>query len=212
MAIIYQDGEPGKICTKCGEWRSVKRYLKRLLSRDGYDSICNECRNAASRDWRAKNKERVAELNREFYEANREQRLEYHRQYRQTHGEYFKEQIQKFRRENPDYNRAYMRRWARSNSDKIQAKDHARRAFKMGKHGSFTASEWKALKEQYNYTCLRCGRREPKIKLTADHIVPISKGGAGTIDNIQPLCKPCNSAKHDDLIDYRPTGCSTTCR
>jgi 5-methylcytosine-specific restriction endonuclease McrA len=204
VTIVYQDGEPGKICTKCREWRPLTRYLKRLLSRDGYDSICNECRNSTSRAWRAKNKVRVQELNREFYEANRQERLEYHRQYRQANQGRIKQLMDKFRREKPDYHRNYMRQWARSHSDKIQAKDHARRAFKIGKPSSFTAAEWKSLKERYNYTCLRCGRREPAIKLTADHVVPISKGGAGTIDNIQPLCKPCNSAKHDDIIDYRP--------
>jgi 5-methylcytosine-specific restriction endonuclease McrA len=204
MAIIDQDGQPGKICTKCREWRPVERYRKRLLSRDGYDYVCNECVNADSRAWRAKNKQRVQELNREFYEANRAERLEYHRQYRQTHKEYFKEQMQIFRQKNPEYNARQMREWSRAHPDEIKAKDHARRAFKMGKPQSFTAAEWKALKERYNYTCLRCGRQEPEIKLTADHVVPISKDGAGTIDNIQPLCKSCNTAKHDNTIDYRP--------
>lgn len=203
MAIVYQDGEPGKICTKCKAWRPVSRYLKRLASLDGYDSICNECRNTASRQWRAANKDRVAELNREFYETNRAERLEYHRQYRQTNKERIKQLINRFCRERPDYHRNYNREWARANPDKIRAKDNARRAFKMGSSETFTAVEWKALKERYDYTCLRCGRREPEIELTVDHIVPISKGGAGTIDNIQPLCKLCNSAKHDAIIDYR---------
>lgn len=26
MAIVYQDSEPGKVCTKCKEWRPVARY------------------------------------------------------------------------------------------------------------------------------------------------------------------------------------------
>jgi 5-methylcytosine-specific restriction endonuclease McrA len=204
VAIVYQDGEPGKICTKCKEWRPVTRYIKRIISRDGYDSICNECRNAASRQWRANNKDRVAELNRQFYETNRAERLEYHRQYRQENKSRIKQLMNKFRRERPDYHRNYMRQWAQANPAKIQAYDHARRAFKMGLSDTFSAEEWKDLKARYNYTCLRCGRQEPEIKLTADHVVPISKGGAGTINNIQPLCKPCNSAKHDDTIDYRP--------
>ncbi|MDZ4721622.1 MAG: HNH endonuclease [Roseiflexaceae bacterium] len=146
----------------------------------------------------------MQELNREFYEANREERLEYHRQYRQTHKEYFKERMQVFRQKNPEYFARLMREWSRAHPEEIKAKDNARRIFKMGKSKSFTAAEWKALKERYNYTCLRCGRQEPEIKLTADHIVPISKDGVGTIDNIQPLCKRCNTAKHDDTIDYRP--------
>lgn len=203
MAIIYQNDQPGKVCSKCKTWRPVQRFIKRLLSLDGYDSICNECRNAASRDWRSKNKKRVQELNREFYESNREERKAYHRQYRREHPEYFRDKIQEFREENPSYHRDYMREWARANSDKIKEKDNKRRAFKMGQDNSFTAQEWAELKQRYNYTCLRCGRREPEIKLTADHVVPISKGGWGTIDNIQPLCRACNTAKHDNFIDYR---------
>ena len=204
MAIIYQNDQPGKICTKCQTWRPVERFCPRLLSRDGHNSICRECENANGRAWRAINKDRVRELNQQHYEANREERKAYHRQYRRDHPEYFQEKMGEFREQNPSYHRDYMREWARANPDKITEKDNKRRTFKMGKSGSFTAHEWVELKQRYNYTCLRCGRCEPNIKLTADHIVPISKGGVGTIDNIQPLCKPCNTAKHDDAIDFRP--------
>lgn len=204
MSIIYQDDQPGKVCSKCKTWRPVARFRKRLLSRDGYDYICFECKNENSRAWRANNKDRVAELNREFYEANREARKEYNRQFRKDNPEYFREKMREFREKNPSYNRDAMREWARANPDKIREKDNKRRIFKMGKSTSFTAQEWAELKRRYNYTCLRYGRREPEIKLTADHVVPISKGGSGTIANIQPLCGPCNTAKHDRTIDYRP--------
>jgi 5-methylcytosine-specific restriction endonuclease McrA len=203
MAIIYHNDQPGKICTKCQTWRTVERFRPRLLSRDGYNSICRECENAKTREWRANNKDRVRELNQQHYEANREERKAYHRQYRQENPEYFREKQQEFREQNPTYSRDYNREWARANPDKRAEKDNKRRAFKMGKSGSFSSREWAELKRRYNYTCLRCGRYEPEIKLTADHIVPISKGGAGTIENIQPLCKSCNSAKYDDTIDYR---------
>lgn len=66
---------------------------------------------------------------------------------------------------------------------------------------SFTATEWRALCKEYGNRCLRCGYNLP---LTADHVIPVSRGGSNTIDNIQPLCQPCNSLKGDRSIDYRP--------
>ena len=40
--------------------------------------------------------------------------------------------------------------------------------------------------------CLACGANED---LTLDHIVPRSKGGSDAEDNLQTLCRKCNSAK-----------------
>lgn len=63
--------------------------------------------------------------------------------------------------------------------------------------GSFTHKEWETLKKQYNFTCPCCKKSEPEIKLTIDHIIPISKGGLNTIENLQPLCLKCNCKKNN---------------
>lgn len=72
----------------------------------------------------------------------------------------------------------------------------ARRAKKKGATGTHTAYEWLVLKAAYDFTCPSCWRREPLVKLTEDHIVPLVKGGSDSIDNIQPLCQSCNSKKY----------------
>lgn len=67
-----------------------------------------------------------------------------------------------------------------------------------------TLKEWVELKKQYNYTCPCCNRKEPEIKLTIDHIIPLAKNGKDTQDNIQPLCVSCNSKKNTKIIRYIP--------
>ena len=42
--------------------------------------------------------------------------------------------------------------------------------------------------------CENCGRRDD---LTADHIVPLARGGTNTIENVRVLCRSCNSARRD---------------
>ena len=70
---------------------------------------------------------------------------------------------------------------------------------KRNAEGSHTFKEWQKVKEEHNFTCNGCKKQEPEIKLTEDHIIPLSKGGSDFIENIQPLCKVCNCKKHAKL-------------
>ena len=47
------------------------------------------------------------------------------------------------------------------------------------------------------WTCQYCGHE--RGNLTVDHVIPRSKGGASTWENIVTCCAPCNRRKGDRL-------------
>lgn len=48
-----------------------------------------------------------------------------------------------------------------------------------------------------DWTCQYCGSRQ---QLTVDHVIPRSKGGSSSWDNIVAACAPCNRRKGDALL------------
>jgi 5-methylcytosine-specific restriction endonuclease McrA len=70
-----------------------------------------------------------------------------------------------------------------------------RRARQLGTH---TKEEWKFLRNNVG-KCVGCGADD--VSLAKDHIIPVSRGGCDCIQNIQPLCQPCNSRKGASMED-----------
>lgn len=63
-----------------------------------------------------------------------------------------------------------------------------------------TKEEWDAVVREVGGLCVRCGCRPDRV--VRDHIVPIRFGGHDGIDNLQPLCVECNSAKGSEAINW----------
>lgn len=62
--------------------------------------------------------------------------------------------------------------------------------------GSYETEEFRALVASYNGCCGYCGLSESEVgKLSPDHMIPLSRGGANLIDNIIPACRHCNDSK-----------------
>jgi len=63
-------------------------------------------------------------------------------------------------------------------------------------------------KEQFSGLCLKYGNRclccDEEKYLVPDHVVPLYRGGAHALSNIQPLCVDCNFRKGLTIKDYRP--------
>ena len=64
------------------------------------------------------------------------------------------------------------------------------------------ANIWRVIRsrifERDDYTCKYCGERGKKLE--CDHVVPVSRGGSHTDDNLVTACFKCNRSKRDKLI------------
>lgn len=69
---------------------------------------------------------------------------------------------------------------------------------------NFTFQQWEEKVHQTNGVCPCCTKEVGIDKLTMDHIMPISKAPVGfeyTIEDVQPLCMPCNSTKGAKIME-----------
>lgn len=69
------------------------------------------------------------------------------------------------------------------------------------KKQTVTGRELRSLLEKQGYLCALTGRQLTPDIATCDHIIPISKGGSNTIDNIQIVHKDANDAKRVMMQD-----------
>lgn len=125
-------------------------------------------------------------------EAERQRRRDYQREYRAR-------RIERDAERQRAYERLVQRRWREQNPTKARDKDrrsaNARRARKAQVETDDhtrddLAASWD---ERGLYGCTYCGRPHEHT----DHFVPLSKGGAHTVENLVPSCAECNLSKKD---------------
>lgn len=222
MRIVPQDSPSlfdGKNCTCCRRWCLLDNYYADRSAPDGRQSRCKDCQKASARtyrlahpEWAAAHaaeyskthKERITENRHQSRPLRKEQENERNRQYRRTHAYHYRPS-EEFKIKRREYQRSYYQKYIQD-PDRHRTKIaglHRYKSRKRGNGGSYTSQEWEAVVQSFDRRCLKCGKQEPAIKLTVDHVVPLFRGGTNDISNLQPLCKPCNSSKGTKIIDYR---------
>ena len=185
-----------KRCAKCKTEKPYTSFSRDKSRKDGYQPYCKDCYRAYCRANRLKMRKNRAE----YYQENKEEFSERSKQYYQSNRSHLDRSNGEWRLSHPERTKEIKKKWALSNIDKCLAIGHAYRARKGGAiSGPY---DFTAIRNHYGNRCLSCGRND--VKLTIDHIIPISKGGQDTAPNIQPLCQVCNSSKGARHIDYRP--------
>ncbi len=186
-----------KKCTVCKQVKPVSEFYKDIQRGDGLYTKCKKCHASLVAAWQQKNVEKFRQINRAWKKSHPEKHKEQSLASQRRHPERKSAYGMLWREKNPEYGR----NWRKNNLDKIRNYQQTRNARQKGNGGNLTLKEWYAILDFYGHRCLRCGRTD--VKLTIDHVLPIFLGGTHTIDNVQPLCGPCNSSKRYKHIDYR---------
>lgn len=178
--------EPTKVCTKCGETKSVDAFYKDKRARDGLYSSCRACSDARHRAYYEENFERVREYHKKWYKENFEKAREYKR---------------KRYEENPEPTRERTRNWGKQNPDKAREGYRRRRARKAQAEGTHTVADMRRQYKVQKGLCWWCLQPVKWEDRHDDHLIPLSKNGTNWPNNMVVSCAHCNCSKSAMMPD-----------
>lgn len=188
---------------------SERYYLKReeiLEQCKKYRESHKEQIKGRSLEWARKNPEKRRAIIRRHYEKKLREDPEWGnkkaRKYYYMNLERSRQKIREYRKKKPAWNRLqkYKRRM-RCGSGQVDKK-HLNKEFDTLVKNKL---------EDQKYKCVYCGV-DIRENYSIDHIVPLSKGGTNDIDNIDLVCKPCNTRKSTRSKEYYLSICKLNCK
>jgi HNH endonuclease len=159
------------------------REIKRQWAAKNYEKT-----KPHQKEYHLLNKERINKRQLEYYYKTIEKRKEYSAQYRLLNKE-------KINKKNS--------LWRKNNPAKHCAHSAKRRALKLKSSSIDNLKEITLWIESWKYkpivSCHWCHKEIPGTLAHADHIIPLSRGGTHTLDNLAVSCISCNQRKHNKL-------------
>ena len=176
-----------KLCSKCGEVKSLDQFHRDKSSKDGRVPRCKRCRQIDKAEYYSQNRETLLAYQTEYYQENRDTLRAYKAErharpeVKARHAEYMAEYYQA----NPHiwWEYAYRKR---------------ARAYGFDPRvSSFTRGE---LIEAHGDRCVHCGGPFESL----DHYpTPVSRGGEHSLENCRPSCMNCQQLSWRE--DFTPT-------
>jgi 5-methylcytosine-specific restriction endonuclease McrA len=206
-----------KRCSKCGIEKELICFPIRADTKSGYRATCRECTREEARKYRQKHKIEIVKNKRKYYKKNKEKIQIKNQEYYQFHKEelvgyrhnYYKINKEERLKKNREYQhnhsnemKKYKRRYRLSDKGKLadMRAHHKSRTYLRNTISNLTIDQWSIVIRVQNNRCNRCKKKFTKKRLpTMDHIIPLSRGGDLTFENIQALCSSCNSKKQAKL-------------
>lgn len=205
---------PVRICSICLRElpETVEFFNKNSHCPKGLLNICRQCRSekrkreySESEVVRAKNRE----AGQRRYWADPEGHRAKARAYAKEHSAEACERIRKWRENNPERYHASLTYRARrdhfaSKRDYYRAICENRRAQKIGAQGKYTSKHVTAMLIAQSGRCFYC-LAELTDMYHVDHVIPLSRGGSNSPDNLVLACPFCNTSKGNrSLEEWRP--------
>ena len=186
-----------KTCGKCCGVFPVAAFHIDSKRLDGRVAYCPACVAENGERWRKSHPDKKTAMDRAYHLAHVQEHRNRSKEWVASNPSRAKETQRRLYLENRELRCAQTKAWMLAHPDMRKAQHvrskAARRKRESVAAGSFSGKEWNALVTAFDGRCVCCGNA-PKI-MTADHIIPISRGGDNNIENIQPLCNSCNASK-----------------
>lgn len=194
----YREANREKTQAACREAMSKKRQDPEFREREKAYKKTDRYQEQ-QRQYRAENRGSLDAKTLIWRQANQDRYKAYHAAYQVANRHRTIARLKKWRRDNPERNKEHGRKWRAENPHLVVIKEQRRRARIKGVGGDLSPDIHARLMDLQRGKCAVCGTPISKGFRHLDHIMPISKGGTNTDDNVQLLCPTCNlskSAKH----------------
>jgi len=208
-----------KVCSKCRQPKPLSEFRSNRRRKDGLHPQCKSC----ERDYALANKERIDAYQKQYQEQNRERISAHHAEYRKQNAEHLREMRQQWLAANPEKNRdakrrsyeakraeykartrrnaldnpertrSYNRAWKNRNPAKVQELRMRYNAQKVA--ATIETVDYEAIYRRDKGICHICLNPVPKSRLHFDHVIPLSKGGPHSMENIKVSHARCNVKK-----------------